>query len=146
MDGTDVGERDDRNRIGQAVRTVPMVVVAARNARGDLLLVRGRCGSRAWQLPGGRVEDAAGLGRAGILATVEETGVWVRVTGLVGLFSEPDRPFVVCLHAWAVAGEPRAGGTAIWVAPDTLATLELDPGAARWAGYALSGAADPHVD
>jgi ADP-ribose pyrophosphatase YjhB (NUDIX family) len=148
---------------GAPVATVvtPSVFVAARNEQGALLLVR-RCDSGTWELPGGRVDVGESVSRAGVRETAEEAGVQVRVTGLVGLFTDPGhvvtaagsgatrQQFVVCLHAWAVSGHPRPDGqetsAAAWFDPSAVGALPIEPGTARWIRYALSGASEPHLD
>jgi ADP-ribose pyrophosphatase YjhB (NUDIX family) len=92
-----------------AAVVAPSVFVAARDGR-DRLLVR-RWDSGAWELPGGRVEVGESVLDAAVRETVEESGVLVRITGVVGLFTDPAhvvvsatgrevrQQFVVCLPA-----------------------------------------------
>src|SRR3954452_16541429 len=72
-----------------AATVVAPSAFAAVRLRTRLLLVR-RCDSGGWELPGGRVD----VGETAIDAVVrevrEEAGVMVSVTGLVGLFTDPD--------------------------------------------------------
>ena len=144
-----------------ATMVVPSVFVAVRNEQGALLLVR-RCDSGAWELPGGRVDVGESVSSAAVRETAEEAGVHVRVTGLVGLFTDPAhvvvaarsgatrQQFVVCLHARAVGGRPRPDGqetsAAAWFAPSAVDALPIEPGTACWIRYALSGASEPHLD
>ena len=104
-----------------ATVVVPSVFVAARDDPGRLLLVR-RWDSGAWELPGGRVEVGESVLDAAVRETVEESGVLVRITGVVGLFTDPAhvvvsatgrevrQQFVVCLHAWGMRGRPVPDG------------------------------------
>ena len=144
-----------------ATVVTPSVFVATRNEQGALLLVR-RCDSGTWELPGGQVDVGESVSRAGVRETAEEAGVHVRVTGLVGLFTDPGhvvtaagsgatrQQFVVCLYARAVRGDPRPDGqetsAAAWFNPQAAAALSIEPGTARWIRYALSGVAEPHLD
>ncbi|GEL19769.1 NUDIX hydrolase [Pseudonocardia asaccharolytica] len=138
----------------------PSVFVSVRNERGQLLLVR-RCDSGTWELPGGRVDVGESAVAAALRETVEETGVRVRITGLVGLFTDPAhviesagdetrQQFVVCFHAWLISGEPRPDlhetSYAAWMDPIDIAALPMEPGAHRLIRHALSGASDPHLD
>src|SRR3954469_17332678 len=66
----------------------PSVFVAVRGVGGRLLLVR-RCGSDVWEFPGGRVGIGETAAEAAVRQTVEDAGVHVLVTGIVGLFSDP---------------------------------------------------------
>lgn len=144
-----------------ATVVTPSVFVAARDDRSRLLLVR-RVDSGMWELPGGRVDVGESLLTAAVRETVEEAGVLVRVTGVVGLFTDPElvvvsatgeevrQQFVVCLHAWQVRGEPRPDRhetvAAAWFDPADVATLPVEPGAGQWVAAALSGAPDPYLD
>jgi 8-oxo-dGTP diphosphatase len=144
-----------------AAVVAPSVFVAARDGRDRLLLVRRR-DSGAWELPGGRVEVGESVLDAAVRETVEESGVLVRITGVVGLFTDPAhvvvsapgrevrQQFVVCLHAWAVQGRPvpdlHEMVDAAWFDPADVAELPIELGASRWITSALSGALEPHLD
>jgi ADP-ribose pyrophosphatase YjhB (NUDIX family) len=54
----------------------------------QILLTR-RTDFDVWCLPGGGVEDDESLAQAAIRETLEEVGLDVRLTGLVGLYSRP---------------------------------------------------------
>lgn len=138
----------------------PSVFVAVRDDRSRLLLVR-RVDSGAWELPGGRVDVGESLLDAAVRETVEESGLLVRVTGIVGLFTDPAlvvvsaagevrQPFVVCVHAWPVRGVPAPDLhetiEVAWFDPADVADLPVEPGAGRWIRAALSGAPEPHLD
>jgi 8-oxo-dGTP pyrophosphatase MutT (NUDIX family) len=137
---------------------VPSVFVAVRDDQGRLLMVR-RHDSGAWELPGGRVDVGESAVGAAVRETTEECGLQVRITGLVGLFTDPGhivvsaggdqirQQFVVCFHAWLRAGTPRPDhqetSDAAWFDPDDVAALPLEPGACRLIRHALSGAREP---
>ena len=144
-----------------AAVVAPSVFVAARDTWGGLLLVRRR-DSGGWELPGGRVEVGESVLDTAVRETVEESGVLVRITGVVGLFTDPAhvvvsasgeevrQQFVVCLHAWAVRGSPvpdlHETIDAAWFDPADVAELPVEPGASRWITRALSGALEPYLD
>ena len=135
--------------------------VAVRNRRRQLLLVR-RFDSGAWELPGGRVDVGESAVEAAVRETFEEAGVRVRITGLVGLFTDPgyvvesaDRAetrqqFVVCFHAWVVSGRPRADlhetSEVAWFDPGMVLAQRLEPGALMWIRHALSAMTTPHFE
>ena len=80
-------------------------------ARGDkLLLVRQSYGKRYWSLPGGSMESSqSGRGesieQAAVREAKEETGLDVRLTRLVGLYSKPAQDaLAVCFEAEVVGG------------------------------------------
>ena len=67
------------------------VVVALTFIRqGDrILLVRQAYGERYWSLPGGKMEPGESIDQAAIREVKEETGLEVRITRVVGLYSKP---------------------------------------------------------
>jgi 8-oxo-dGTP diphosphatase len=85
----------------------------------------------------------------------------VRITGLVGLFSDPAfviqpvageirQPFVVCFHGVAEWGSPRPDKIettdAGWFEPAQVEAMTLEPGARRWIHHAIAGAGEPHIE
>ena len=75
-------------------------------AQGDsLLLVRQGYGKRYWSLPGGSVEPGESVDRAAIREVKEETGLDVRLTRLVGVYSKPaECALALCFEAEVVGG------------------------------------------
>lgn len=67
----------------------PVCGVVAVDARGRLLLVR-RADDDTWGLPGGGVEPGESWGEAAHRECMEETGWQVRLTGLFGMYSDPE--------------------------------------------------------
>lgn len=55
---------------------------------GRVLLIQ-RSDSGNWSLPGGTMECGESLTQCAVRETVEETGIRVRCTGLVGIFTDP---------------------------------------------------------
>ena len=143
-----------------ATVVAPSVFVAVRNDQGKLLLVR-RCDSGTWELPGGRVDVGESAVEAAVRETSEESGIRVRITGLVGLFTDPAcvvesvggnevrQQFVVCFHGRAMWGRPRPDlqeiSDAAWVDPADVAALPVQPAAGLLIVRALSGADGPHL-
>jgi 8-oxo-dGTP diphosphatase len=143
-----------------AVVVAPSVFVAARNGDGRLLLVR-RCDSGTWELPGGRVDVGESAPAAAVRETAEESGLCVRITGLVGLFTDPAQvvepavggeirqQFVVCFHGYVEGGTPRPDfvetSDAGWFEPRSVEMLPAEPGALMLIRHALSGARLPFL-
>jgi 8-oxo-dGTP diphosphatase len=75
-------------------------------APGDsLLLVRQNYGKRYWSLPGGSVEPGESVDQAAVREVKEETGLDVRLTRLVGVYSKPAQDaLAVCFEAEVLGG------------------------------------------
>jgi 8-oxo-dGTP diphosphatase len=142
-----------------ATLVVPSAFVAVRWWGGRLLLVR-RIDSGCWELPGGRVDVGESAEEAAVRETLEEAGVKVVVTGLIGLFTDPGhvvravdgevrQQFAVLFRARAVGGEPhgdaRETSEAAWVGVADLAGLPIEPPVRIWITEALSSDASPHL-
>jgi ADP-ribose pyrophosphatase YjhB (NUDIX family) len=67
---------------------VPSVNVAVFNDAGDLLLIR-RSDNGNWALPGGAVDLGESLPQAGVRETKEESGIDCEITGLSGIYTDP---------------------------------------------------------
>lgn len=79
-----------RERVGgEELLQVPSVSVAVRDENGRVLLARHSEGD-VWLLPGGTVEPGEPPADAALREMWEETGLRVRLTGLVGVFGGPD--------------------------------------------------------
>ena len=74
---------------GDEFLQLPSVSVALRDEGGRVLLARHVEGN-AWLLPGGSVEPGEVPADAAVREMWEETGLFVRLTGLVGVFGGPD--------------------------------------------------------
>lgn len=142
-----------------ATAVVPSVFVAVRDPLSRLLLVR-RCDSGAWELPGGRVDVGESAQAAALRETVEESGVWVRITGLVGLYTDPGhvvravdgtvrQQFVVVFRARPLDGSPSGDQCetcdAAWVAPRDVDRMPVDRPVRRWIVDALCLDASPQL-
>jgi NADH pyrophosphatase NudC (nudix superfamily) len=67
--------------------------------------------SGRWSFPAGYVNRGEVLEEAAVREVLEEFGVAVQLTGLVGVYSERDEPVVLVVYAGEVqAGEPRPDG------------------------------------
>jgi 8-oxo-dGTP pyrophosphatase MutT (NUDIX family) len=139
---------------------VPSAFTAVRRP-GDLLLLVQRCDSGLWELPGGRVDVGEDVRAAAVRETAEEAGIGVRITGLVGLYSDPchvvrgvdglvRQQFAVVLRAEPAGAEepPRPDGietrAAAWVGPGELARLPVEPACRMRIAHALSAADHPY--
>lgn len=143
-----------REKVGpQMLLQLPSVSVAVRDEEERVLLVRHIEGGE-WLLPGGAVEPAELPADAALRETWEETGLRVRLTGLVGVFG--GRDFVVQYRSGERASyvmivfEARTEGgelsmnsdeilEARYVSPEAARSLEL----ASWMPAVLQAGFDP---
>jgi 8-oxo-dGTP pyrophosphatase MutT (NUDIX family) len=125
---------------------------------GRILLVR-RVDTGNWELPGGRVE----LGESATVAVkrevAEESGVTIKITGLVGVYTDPGhvmvspktdevrQQFAVCFHAVPVGGHHRPDHDETcdpgWIDPGHVREIRVHPSTRERIADALDG--DPIV-
>ena len=74
---------------GEELLQIPAVSIALRDRDGRVLMARHSEGD-LWLLPGGAVEPAETPADAAVREMFEETGLFVRLTGLVGVFGGPE--------------------------------------------------------
>lgn len=137
---------------------VPSANVVAVNDAGEILLIR-RTDNDNWALPGGAMDLGESLPDAARRETVEETGVEVEITGLVGIYTDPRhvihytsndevrQEFSVVFVAKPLAGEPTSSDESRevhWVAPDAVGSLRMDRSMRLRIDQYLSGQAEPH--
>jgi ADP-ribose pyrophosphatase YjhB (NUDIX family) len=138
----------------------PTAFAAVRDEAGRILLVR-RADTGNWELPGGRVE----LGESAVVAAerevAEESGVTIKVTDLLGVYSDPGhvmlypatgearQQFAVCFHARPVNGGPEPDHDetceAAWVQPRQVPRLPMHPSMRRRISDALAEPRTPHI-
>lgn len=76
------------DRIGAGARLRAGAAAAVMD--GDRLLLTRRTDNGEWCMPGGAIDPGERPAEAAARETLEETGLVVRVTGLVGVYSNPD--------------------------------------------------------
>ncbi|WUJ68683.1 NUDIX domain-containing protein [Kribbella soli] len=118
MDDTPRVSGYTRHEFGDRIGATAQLRIGAAAAvmDGDRLLLTKRTDNDEWCMPGGAVEPGERPAEAAERETLEETGLSVRVTGLVGVYSNPDVVVVypdgnrvqvvgVVFRAEAVSGE-----------------------------------------
>ena len=138
---------------------VPAAGVLAVDPDGRALLQRRR-DTGQWAIPMGKQEIGETVTQCAERETQEETGVTVKVTGLLGIFCDPGR--VVLYHSDGetsqeyeifflgepVSGEPAANGEASaagWYTRAKLPGLDIHPSRRRQLGHWMNGTY-PHYD
>lgn len=118
----------------------PAVSVFTQDAAGRLLMIR-RTDNDRYAIPGGQQEVGETLAEAATREVLEETGINVEITGLIGLYSNPAhviayddgevrQEFSICFRAQPLGGELRTSSESKevhWVAPDELDKLNIHP-------------------
>ena len=108
--------------------------------RDRLLMIR-RTDSGRYALPGGGHELGETMTGTAVRETDEETGVRIEVTGLIGIYSNPDhvmaygdgevrQEFSICFRARALGGELRTSeesSEVLWVERARLHALDIHP-------------------
>lgn len=136
----------------------PSASVLVTDDEGSVLLLR-RTDTGQWTIPTGGLKKNETISQCAVRECVEETGLTVETTGLVGVFSTPDhviaygdgevrQPVNVCLRARVAAGHaaPTSEASDIrWVPPGQLASYDIHPAILRRIKHGIESTA-PHVD
>ncbi|MEU0559882.1 NUDIX domain-containing protein [Dactylosporangium sp. NPDC006015] len=119
---------------------VPSANVVVVNSSGELLLIR-RMDNDNWALPGGAMDPGESMTDCAVRETLEETGIQVEVTGLVGIFTDPRhiilytsngearQEFSIVYTARPIGGTPTPSSESRevhWVAPASVDGLQMD--------------------
>jgi ADP-ribose pyrophosphatase YjhB (NUDIX family) len=117
---------------------VPAASAVVTDERGRIVLHR-RSDNDRWSLPGGAMELGESIAGCAVRETLEETGLEVEVTGIVGVYSNPGHVFAyddgevrqefsVCFAARVIGGEPRVSDESTevaWFRPEEIAGLSM---------------------
>ncbi|MGM1057847.1 NUDIX hydrolase [Saccharothrix sp. Mg75] len=143
---------------GPKANSIRVAVSAiVQDSTGRLLMIR-RTDNDKYAIPGGGQEVGETLSRAVVREVEEETGIHVEVTGLVGLYSNPNhviayddgevrQEFSICFRAQPIGGELRTSSESKevdWVEPDRLPNLDIHPSIRLRIEHGLSNRADPY--
>lgn len=124
-----------------ASRVAVAVFGVAQDENGAVLLVK-RADTGNWEPPGGHVDPGESLTDATIREICEESGVRVKVTGMAGVYSDPDlvltyptgesrQQVAIYFHTEAVEGAPTSDHSetldAVWVVRNDLDGLPMHP-------------------
>lgn len=138
---------------------VPSANVVVVNDSGEILLIR-RTDNDNWAFPGGAIDLGESLPQAAVRETLEETGVQVEITGLVGIYTDPKhvilytsdgevrQEFSIVFTARPVGGEPTPSAESRevhWVAPAEIGDLQMDRSMRMRIGHFLRGDGTPHL-
>lgn len=95
---------------------VPTVDVIIETAGGGIVLIGRKNPPYGWALPGGFVDYGETVEDAAVREALEETSLHVTLTGLLGVYSSPDRDprqhTISTVFTANASGRPRAGDDA----------------------------------
>jgi ADP-ribose pyrophosphatase YjhB (NUDIX family) len=137
---------------------VASVVAAVRNANGELLMIH-RTDNDLWALPGGGHDIGETISQTVEREVLEETGIQVEVTGLVGIYTNPDhvmayddgevrQQFSICFTARPTGGTLTTSSESrqvVWVDPAELDDLDIHPSMRLRIAHALADLPRPYI-
>ncbi|GAB4106743.1 NUDIX domain-containing protein [Micromonospora taraxaci] len=137
---------------------VVAVTVFVQDEQGRVLLIQ-RTDNGLWALPGGAQDFGEYIAETAVRETREEAGVEVEVTGLVGVYSNPNhvveyndgevrQQFSICFRARYSSGAPTTSdeSSAVqWVARDGLAELSIHPSMRLRIQHGFVGENQPYI-
>jgi ADP-ribose pyrophosphatase YjhB (NUDIX family) len=137
---------------------VASVVAAVRNANGELLMIH-RTDNDLWALPGGGHDIGESISQTVVREVLEETGIHVEVTGLVGIYTNPHhvmayddgevrQQFSICFTARPTGGTLTTSGESrevVWVDPARLDDLDIHPSMRLRIDHALADLPRPYI-
>jgi ADP-ribose pyrophosphatase YjhB (NUDIX family) len=133
--------RGIREKVGSQLLEMPSVGIVTFDARRRVLLVR-HAELQVWTVPGGAVEPNEVPADAAVREAWEETGLFVELTGIRGVYGGPDfvvtyangdaiSYVVILFEAQPIGGHLRPDGVetleAAYFARDELSSLSMQP-------------------
>jgi 8-oxo-dGTP pyrophosphatase MutT (NUDIX family) len=140
-------------RAPKANTLIPASNLLVVNEEGAILLQRRR-DTGQWALPGGAQEIGESPAQCAVRECEEETGIVAKVTGFLGVYSNPDhiieytdgeirQQYEAVYIGCPVGGEPTVNDEADgvrWVHPDDLHKLDIHPSMHEQIGHYLTEA------
>ena len=147
-----------RSSDAPAANSIVVAVTAfIQDETGRLLLIR-RTDNDLYAIPGGALELGETLTQTVQREVMEETGIAVEVTGLIGVYSDPDhvieftdgevrQEFSICFRANPTGGELRTSDESkevLWVASTDLDDLNIHPSIRLRIEHGLEDRGEPY--
>ncbi len=123
---------------------------------GRILMIR-RTDNDLYSIPGGQLELGETLSQAAVREVREETGIECEVTGVIGLYSNPNhviayddgevrQEFSICFRASMLGGNlhtSKESREVLWVSSNELLNRRIHPSIKLRISHALKFAAEP---
>jgi 8-oxo-dGTP pyrophosphatase MutT (NUDIX family) len=138
---------------------VPSANVIVVNSLGEILMIR-RTDNGNWSVPGGGMDLGESIANTALRETREETGITCQITGLVGIYTNPDhvihytsndevrQEFSIVFTAQPVSGELRPSSESSepqWVSPEAMADLPMHPSMRQRIQHYLEERPEPYL-
>jgi ADP-ribose pyrophosphatase YjhB (NUDIX family) len=137
---------------------VPAVSAIVPDRQGRILLIR-RTDNNYWSIPGGGVEPGESLRDAVAREVSEETGIDCEVTGLAGIYSDPQhvaayddgevrQEFSICFITCLLGGTIRTSDESSevkFVPPAEISDYEIHPSVRLRISHYLEGRDAPYI-
>ncbi len=137
----------------------PSANVVVLNDAGQILLIK-RTDNSNWSLPGGAMDLGETIGQTAVRETREETGIDCELTGLVGIYTNPNhvleytsdgevrQEFSIVFTARALSGEPTPStesSQVVWVSPNAIDGYEMHPSMRQRVRHYIDGQEQPYI-
>ena len=129
------------DRIGKTASLMPGCAAVIFDANREKILLTRRSDNGQWCLPGGRMEPGESAAEACAREVLEETGLIVEITKLIGIYTSPDwvityantpgkllQLVALCFVARITGGELGLSNETIefgWYTPSEIQTMDL---------------------
>lgn len=142
----------------KANNIVPAVSAIVTDEQGAILLIL-RTDNRYWAIPGGGVKPGESVRDAAAREVKEETGIDCEVTGLVGIYSDPNhvaayddgevrQEFSICFTTRMLGGTVKTSNESSevrFVSPEAIKELKIHPSIRLRIEHYLERANEPYV-
>jgi ADP-ribose pyrophosphatase YjhB (NUDIX family) len=138
---------------------VPSANVIVTNDAGEILIIR-RTDNGNHALPGGGMDLGESITTTAVRETKEETGVDVEITGLVGIYTNPNhrieytsdgevrQEFSIVFTARPTGGTPTPSSESsevLWVNPADISNLRIHPSMRQRIEHYLQRRSEPYL-
>jgi 8-oxo-dGTP pyrophosphatase MutT (NUDIX family) len=137
---------------------VPSVTAIVPNERGELLLVH-KTDNNLWALPGAAMDVGEFMAETVVREVKEETGIDVAVTGVVGIYTNPNHVMAyddgevrqqcsICFTTRVLGGQLATSSETSeveWIAPGRLDSLNIHPSMRLRIDHYLQRRSTPYI-